>query len=86
MCGWVALQGDFRGVGIKYKGKHMKGCHQRSRRGLSAFRNALLGKAGGMALPRGPVQSSGSEARASHSRPFAHFAHLCISVGFSVPA
>ena len=86
MFGWVALQGDFRGVGIKYKGKHMKGCQWRSRRGLSAFRKALLGKAGGVALPRGPVQTSGSEACASRSRPFAHFAHMCISVAFSVPA
>lgn len=86
MCGWVALEGDFRGVGIKYKGKHMKGCQRRSRRGLSAFRKALLGKAGGMALPRGPVQSSGSEACASRSRLFAHLAYMCISVAFSVPA
>lgn len=25
MGGWVAVQGDFMGVGIKYKEKHMKG-------------------------------------------------------------
>ena len=85
-CGWVVLQGDFMGVGIRHQRKHMKGRHQCSRRSPWASRKGFLGKAGGTALPRGLVQSLGSEARTQSFRALCSLAHLCVSMGFSVPA
>ena len=63
------------------RGTYMKGCHQRSRWSPWASRKGFLGACQG-ALGR----AWGLRAALSHSRPFAHFAHLCISMGFSVPA
>lgn len=59
----------------------MKGRHQRSRWSPWASRKGFLGACQG-ALCR----AWGLRAALSHSRPFAHFAHPCISMGFSVPA
>lgn len=67
-CGWVVLQGDFMEVGIRHQGKHMKGRHQCSHRSPWVSRKGFLGKTGGTALPRGLVQSLGSEARTQSFR------------------
>ena len=58
-CGWVTLWGAFMGVGIRHQGKYMKGRHQCSPWSPWASRKGFLGDT---ALPRGLVQSLGSEA------------------------